>query len=81
MTPTYHTPFVYRCISDIMCIGKEHLIFYKAQKAVCPKCGGTLVTMKSDTIVLNCFDCDAYFVLVGEGQAEAELTFREAEFA
>ena len=60
---------------------KTHLIFYKAQKAVCPKCGGTLITLRSDTIVLNCYDCDAFYVLEGEGQAESELTFREAELA
>lgn len=57
----------------------NHLIYYKGQKAICPKCGGLIVTLKSDEIVLCCIDCNAYYRAVGFGQAEAELECEEVE--
>lgn len=57
----------------------NHLLFYKSQQAVCPKCGGLITTLKSDEIIVHCIDCDTYFRAIGEGKAESELTFEEAE--
>lgn len=57
----------------------RYLIFYKKRSGVCPKCGGMLLTLNSDTIILNCHDCNAFYKLVGEGQAESELEFEDAE--
>lgn len=57
----------------------KYIVHYKSQKAVCPKCGGMLTTLKSDTIVLHCIDCDTYLVLSGFGQADSELEFTETE--
>ena len=59
----------------------NHIIFYKSQSGVCPKCGGLLTTLKSDEIVLHCIDCNTYYRAVGFGKAEAELEFEEVELA
>ena len=56
-----------------------YIIFYKAQKAVCPKCGGLIRTMKSDDIILHCIDCKTYFRAIGFGKAESELECEEVE--
>ena len=55
----------------------HHIIFYKSQSGVCPRCGGLLRTLKSDDIILHCIDCDTFFRVVGHGKAEAELEFEE----
>ncbi len=52
-------------------------IFYKAQKAVCPRCGGLIRTMNSDMIILNCIDCGMFYKAVGFGKAESELECEE----
>ena len=57
-----------------------HVIFYKNQKAVCPKCGGLVTTAKSDEIILHCIDCNAYYKAIDFGQAESELTCEEVQF-
>ena len=57
----------------------RHIIFYKSGKAVCPKCGGLLDTLKSDEIVIHCIDCNTFFRAVDFGQAESELEFEEVE--
>ena len=57
----------------------RYVIFYKAQKGICPRCSGLMRTLKSDTIILNCIDCDLFLKIVGQGQADSELIFEEAE--
>lgn len=57
----------------------KYILFYKAQKAVCPKCGGLVTTLKSDEIVLHCIDCNTYYKAIDFGQAEAELECEEVE--
>lgn len=56
-----------------------HTIFYKNRQGVCPKCGGLLRTLNSDTIILMCIDCGLTLKVMGEGQAEAELEFEEVQ--
>ena len=56
-----------------------YILFYKNQKAVCPKCGGLVTTMKSDDIILHCIDCNTWYRAVGFGQAEAELNCIEVQ--
>ena len=55
----------------------RHIIFYKAGQGVCPYCGGLLKTLKSDTIILNCIDCNLLLRVCDMGQADAELEFEE----
>ena len=57
----------------------NHLIFYKNRQGVCPRCGGLLTTLPSDDIILSCIDCGLLLKLIGEGHADAELEFEEAE--
>ena len=57
----------------------NYIIFYKSRGGVCPKCGGLLITLNSDDIILNCLDCNTYYKAIGFGQAEAELEFQEVE--
>lgn len=55
-----------------------YTIFYKGS-GVCPRCGGFLRTCKSDTIILNCCDCNMYLRVVGHGKADSELNFEEVQ--
>ena len=57
----------------------QYIIFYKAQKAVCPKCGGLIRTVNSDEIILNCIDCNTFYRATDFGKAEAELNCEEVE--
>lgn len=56
-----------------------YTLFWKDQTSICPHCGGLLRTCKSDEIILNCVDCNAFFRAIGHGKAEAELRFEEVE--
>ena len=58
----------------------QHIVFYKATKAVCPVCGGLLRTLKSDEIILQCIDCHVILKAIGHGHAESELLCEKVEF-
>lgn len=56
----------------------RYIIFYKGT-SICPKCGGLLRHVKIDDVILNCIDCGTFYRAIGEGNAESELEFEEAE--
>ena len=56
-----------------------YTLFWKAQTSICPHCGGLLRTCKSNEIILNCVDCNAFFRAIGHGKAESELECEEAQ--
>ena len=55
----------------------NHIVYYKNQKAVCPKCGGLICTAKSDEIILHCIDCGTFYRAIDFGSAESELECEE----
>lgn len=57
----------------------RHIIFCHSNKGICPRCGGLLRTVLSETIILNCIDCNLYLKVVGDGTADSELEFEETE--
>ena len=56
---------------------KNHVVFLKSRKAVCPICGGLIRVINSEDIILNCIDCGVYFRAIGHGHADAELECEE----
>lgn len=54
-----------------------HIIFFKGEMAICPKCGGMVTARKSDEVILQCFDCATFYKAIGFGKAEAEFLCEE----
>ena len=57
----------------------KYIIYFKESTGICPKCGGQIRICKSNDIILNCIDCNTFFKVIGDGNAESELEFEEVK--